>query len=62
MIDEEINVLFIGMLCLKTLEILIFDACQGFDSKPDHMRFLTLTSDSQTLRSLQGSKEFIGLT
>ena len=41
LIDEEINVLFIGILCLRTLEVLIFDAV---DSKQDHTRFSTLTS------------------
>ena len=24
LVDEEINVLFIGMLCLRTLEVLVF--------------------------------------
>ena len=26
LIDEEIDLLFIGMLCLRTLEVLIFDS------------------------------------
>ena len=29
LIDEEINVLFIGMLCLRTLEVLIFDVVKA---------------------------------
>ena len=29
MIDEEINVLFIGMLCLRTLEVHTFEAVEA---------------------------------
>ena len=29
LIDEEFNVLFKGMLCLRTLEVLIFDAVKA---------------------------------